>query len=504
MPWFTKASVTPRTVHHSLSASSRFSHCSSAARIMLLPMPSFLRPARVDDLLLSVLLRHQPKRGPSLQVHSILVTATLHRNHMDQTGIRVWNTLIRHYALGYFPQEAIHLYKQMERLCCCHPLPTDTFTFSFLLKACANLSWPCAGAQFHGLTVKKGLAFNVYVATALVNMYATCGSLVEARRAFDEMPYRNSVSWNAMITALASWGELAFARLLFSQMPDRNVISWTGLIDGYTRADRPLVALDLFRQMMAEGLMPTEITVLAIAPTISSLGALDKVEALHAYSEKRGLSLLDVRVENSLIDMYGKCGSMEDSYKFFEHMGSRRNLVSWTSIVSGFAMHGMANEAMKLFDEMRNGNFKPNRVTFLSMLNACNHGGLVEAGLRLFISMVYDYGIEPEIQHYGCMIDLLGRAGRLKEAEDMIAGMPMEVNVVVWRTLLGGCSKHGEVEIGERVMRRIMELEKGYSGDYVVLSNMLTEAGRFDDAEGVRRLMHERNVPKVPGLSLIT
>lgn len=334
-------------------------------------------------------------------------------------------------------------------------------------------------------------------------MYATCGSLPEAKKAFDEMPQRNSVSWNAMLTGFASRGELAFAKLVFDQMPERNVIFWTGLIDGLTRARRPLEALVLFGQMMAKGISPTEITVLAIAPAISNLGSLDKVESLHAYCEKRCLPLLDIRVENSLIDMYAKCGSIESSFKFFKLMGDRRNSVSWTSMITGFAMHGMANGAVKLFDEMRSLNAKPNRVTFLSILNACNHGGLVEAGLRFFISMVYDYGIEPEIKHYGCMIDLLGRAGRLSEAEDMIAGMPMEVNAIVWRTLLGGCSKHGEVEIGERVMKRIVELED-YSGDYIVLSNMLTEAGRFDDAEGVRRLMDERNVIKVPGLSLIT
>ncbi|KAG6477069.1 pentatricopeptide repeat-containing protein At1g09220, mitochondrial-like [Zingiber officinale] len=456
-----------------------------------------------ENLLLSALLSRRFARGPSLQVHSLLLTTALHRNHIGAAGIRVWNTLLRHYALGCFPEEAILLYKQMEQLCC-RPLPTDTFTFSFLIKACANLSLPCTGRQFHGLSLKKGLCSDIYVDTALVNMYSTCGSLLEAQRVFDGMPHRNSVSWNAMLTGFACWGELASARSLFEQMPHRNVISWTGLIDGYTRACRPLDALSLLGQMMAEGIMPTEITVLAVAPAISNLGAVLNVETLHAHCDKCGLCLLDIRVQNSLIDMYAKCGSIESSFKFFEHIGSRRNAVSWTSIITGFAAHGMANEAVKLFDEMLRANVRPTRVTFLSMLNACNHGGLVEAGLRFFMAMVYEYRIEPETKHYGCLIDLLGRAGRLKEAEDVIAGMPVEVNVVVWRTLLGGCSKHGEVDIGKRVMRRILELEGGYSGDYVVLSNMLIEAGRFDEAEDVRKMMDERNVVKIPGVSLIS
>lgn len=177
--------------------------------------------------------------------------------------------------------------------------------------------------------------------------------------------------------------------------------------------------------------------------------------------------------------------------------------MSWTSVISAFAMHGMASEAVGLLKEMKQDNVRPNRVTFLSVLNACSHGGLVEEGMRFFSSMVYEYGIEPEIKHFGCMIDMLGRAGRLWEAEKLIGDLPGEVNVIVWRTLLGCCSKHGDVEMGERVMRRILEMEKGYGGDYVILSNMLSEAGRFGDAEGIRRLMDERHALKVPGLSLV-
>ncbi|KAG1338215.1 putative Pentatricopeptide repeat-containing protein, mitochondrial [Cocos nucifera] len=435
-----------------------------------------------EHALLSLLLKHQTKRHPSIQVHSQLITTALHRYHINETGMRIWNNLIRSYSLGCYPQEAIHIYQQMQDICY-SPLPTDTFTFAFLLKACANLSHANAGIQFHGLTIKKGFEFNVYTHTSLLNMYATCGCLVDARRAFDEMPERNSVAWNAMITGYVNWGELSLARLLFEQMPDRNVISWTGLIDGYVRAYRPEEAFACFGQMMAEDMNPTEITVLAIVPAVSNFGALDMGESLHGYCEKNGICALDIRVQNSLIDMYAKCGSIESSYKVFLGMHNRRNLVSWTSIISGFAMHGMANEAVRQFEEMERADVKPNRVTFLSILNACSHGGLVEEGIRFFTGMVYEHGIEAEIKHYGCMIDMLGRAGRLAEAEEMIVGMPMQVNVIVWRTLLGCCSKHGDVEMGERVMRRIWELEKGYGGDYVVLSNMLSEVGRFDDAE---------------------
>lgn len=307
-----------------------------------------------------------------------------------------------------------------------------------------------------------------------------------------------------MITGFAKWGELKKARSLFERMPNPDVVSWTGMIDGYTRIHRADEALSFFWRMSKLGVMPTEITILTIVPSISNLGSLELAETLHAYCHKSGLVTSDVRVENSLIDMYAKCGSIESSRKVFECMSVRRNLVSWTSIITGLATHGMGSEAIQLFNEMRKeSNVSPNRVTFLSVLNACSHGGLVEEGLRFFSSMVYEYGIEPDVKHYGCLIDMLGRAGRLGEAEDMIQRMPVEVNVVVWRTLLGCCSKHGEAEMGERVMRRIMEMEREYGGDYVVLSNMFSEVGRFGDAERVRSLIDRKDLVKVPGHSLI-
>ncbi|PKA51330.1 Pentatricopeptide repeat-containing protein [Apostasia shenzhenica] len=458
-------------------------------------------PSHHEHLLLS-LLRFQLGRHPSLQIHSHLVTSGIHRYRMGRTGILLWNTLIYRYSLGLFPLEALHLYQHL--LFFCSPdLPTDSFTFSFLIKACATSSLLASGTQFHALVVKNGFAFDVYVHTSLVNMYSTCGALLDAQKAFDEMSQRNTVSWNAIITGFAKWGEMKMARSLFEQMPHRNVISWTGLIDGYTRSREPEEALGLFRRMADEGISPSEITVLAIVPAISNLGALDIGGTLHAYCLKGGLDLSDVRVENSLIDMYAKCGMMEKSLQVFAEMGKRSNLVSWNSIISGFAIHGMANDAVEFFSKMCLENVKPNWVTFLSLLNACSHGGLIDEGMRIFTGMVKEHNIEPETKHYSCLIDMLGRVGKLHEAERIICRMPAEVNAVVWRTLLGCCSKHGEVEIGERVMKRIMDLERGCGGDYVVLSNMLTEAGRYGDAEIVRKLLNERNALKVPGLSLI-
>lgn len=225
-------------------------------------------------------------------------------------------------------------------------------------------------------------------------------------------------------------------------------------------------------------------------------------EMLHCYCEKKGL-VSDVRIGNSLIDLYAKIGSVQNSLKVFNEMLDRRNLVSWTSVISCFAMHGLSIEAVELFAEMRRAGIRPNRVTFLSVINACSHGGLVEQGLAFFKSMVYEYNINPEVKHFGCMIDMLGRAGRLSEAEQIIEGLPVEVNVVVWRTLLGCCSKYGEVEMGQRAVKKILSLERESGGDFAVLSNMLNEIGWFSDAEQARKLVDERKAVKVPGLALV-
>nr|CAB3478663.1 unnamed protein product [Digitaria exilis] len=442
--------------------------------------------------LVALLLRHQDRRRQLLQIHAQLVAHQV----FDQSPAP-WRALLKAYSHGPFAQEALLLFRLARR-----NLADDTFAFAFSLKACAGLGWPRASAQLHGLVIRKGFEFHAYVHTSLINAYVVCGHLVEARRAFGEMPTKNVVTWNVMITGFAAWGEVEYARILFERMPCKNVVSWTGLIDGYTRACLYAEAVALFCHMMAGGISPSEITVLAVVPAVFNLGGVLMGEMLHVYCEKKGL-MSDVRLGNSLIDLYAKIGSVQNSLKVFNEMLDRRNLVSWTSIISCFAMHGLSMEAVELFAEMRREGIRPNRITFLSVINACSHGGLVEQGLAFFKSMVYEYNINPEVKHFGCIIDMLGRAGRLNEAEQIIEGLPVEVNVIVWRTLLGCCSKYGEIEIGQRAIKRILNLEKESGGDFAVLSNMLNELGWFSDAEQVRKLVDVRKTVKVPGLALV-
>ncbi|CAH9088486.1 unnamed protein product [Cuscuta europaea] len=454
--------------------------------------------------LLSFIRKHECNRPAIQQLHSHLIFAPACVVSASTPIIfTLWNSILRHYSLGPFPQEAFFLFKHLQL-----KLPPgfffDSFSYSFLVKAAANLARPCIGKQVHCLTFKSGFHPHVYVQTALVDMYASSRCLVESQNVFEEMPVRNSVTWNAFITGLSKWGELRLARAVFDRMQEKNLVTWTGMIDGYTRTGKFIEALLLFHEMVvSEGIKPSEVTLLTIFPAIWNVGYLESCQMLHAYGEKSGINSFDIRVMNSLVDAYSKCGSIQCASKvFYDIADGRRNLVSWTSIISGYAMYGMAKEASDCFIMMESAHVRPNQVTLLSVLHACSHGGLVDVGVEFFVKMVNDFGLQPNIKHYGSLIDMLGRAGRLEEAERVALEVPNGIsNAVIWRTLLGACSFYGNAELGQRVMQKVLELEKTYGGDYVLLSNIFANSGRYIDSEGVRRLMDEENAQKVPGLS---
>ncbi|PON60726.1 Tetratricopeptide-like helical domain containing protein [Trema orientale] len=459
------------------------------------------QPNPPPQKLLTLLLKHPSSTHLTKQVHSHIITSAQLLGYNN--SLLLFNNLLRRYAHGDFPHQAFSLYKYFIHF---SPPSFDSFTYSFLLHACSNLNSVTPGFQLHALAFRVGFHSHVYVQTAMVNMYVSSGFLHEAHQVFDEMSEKNCVTWNVMITGLAKWGDFKASISLFDRMPTPSVVSWTAVIDAYTRMNQHEEAVAVFRRMVSnDGTWPSEITILAIIPAISNLGALKICQSIHAYGEKRGFNASDIRVTNSILDSYSKCGCIESASRFFEEISSgQKNLVSWTSIISGFAMHGMGKEAVESFKKMEEVGLKPNRVTLLSVLNGCSHGGLVEEGLRFFEKMVMEYEIAPDIKHYGCLIDMLGRTGRLEEAEKIAMEVPSEiVNVVIWRTLLGACSFHDNVEIGERVTRKILEMERAYGGDYVLMSNIFASVGRYEDCEKFRRLLDERKAFKVPGHSLV-
>ncbi|KAK7349626.1 hypothetical protein VNO77_07139 [Canavalia gladiata] len=491
------AAITHQTFHH-------FSHPHKTA----IP-PSFSPQPKHPQHLLSLLLKDQSQHKAIQQVHSHIITSGLflYPSHNTLTCLLLFNNLIRCYSLGPFPHQALHFFTCTQH---CRTFFTyrslDTFSFAFLSHACANSDCTHFGIQLHALIFKVGFQFHVYVQTGLLQMYSSWGLLVDAAQLFYEMPHRNLVSWNVFITGLIKWGEVELACSVFRDMPARSVVSWTLVIDGYTRMNQPMKALTLFREMVeVDGIDPTEVTLLTVFPAIANIGCVKLCQSVHGYAEKRGFNAFDIRIMNALIDLYAKCGCIESAGRFFQEIpDQRKNLVSWTTVISGFAMNGMGKEAVESFESMEKAELRPNRVAFLSVLSACSHGGLVEEGLKFFVKMVEDCQLVPDIKHYGCVIDMLGRAGRLEEAEKVALQVSCEVaNAVMWRTLLGACSVHNNVEIGQRVTRKILEMERRHGGDYVLMSNILVGVGRFMDAERLREIIDKRIAFKLPGYSLV-
>ncbi|KAM1099081.1 hypothetical protein TB2_005606 [Malus domestica] len=347
--------------------------------------------------------------------------------HLETPETEAWNSCLKAFAEGNDPIDAILLFNQLQSFC----VSPDSFTLSFVLKACTRLLDVSKGRGIHG-----------------------------------------------------------------------SVRSWTLMISGFVQCGKPKEAIGLFLEMEEAGVRPNEVTVVAVLAACADLGDLDLGRRIHEYSNQSGFSR-NVRVSNTLIEMYVKCGCLEDACKVFDGM-KERTVVSWSAMIAGLAMHGQAEEALRLFSEMIEEGMDPNDVTFVGLLHACSHIGFVDQGREFFTSMTNDYGIVPKIEHYGCMVDLLSRAGLLQEAHEFIINMPIKPNSVVWGALLGGCKVHKNIELAEEATKHLSELDPLNDGYYVVLSNIYAEAQRWEDTARVRKLMRDRGVKKTPGWSSIT
>lgn len=337
----------------------------------------------------------------------------------------------------------------------------------------------------------------------MVGAYARGGDVFSAEKVFDEMSERSLVSVTAMLTCYAKHGRLCEARLLFEGMEadSRDVVCWNVMIDGYAQNGMPNECLLLFRKMLAEKVRPDEITLLAVLSSCGQLGALESGRWIHSYvgNHKNGV---EVRVGTALVDMYCKCGSLDDARKVFDNIVDR-DVVAWNSMIMGYAIHGYSEEALRLFDEMCGMGVKPSDVTFVAVLTACGHSGLVSKGWEIFNLMKNGYGMEPKIEHFGCMVNLLGRAGRLEEGYDLVRGMKTDPDSVLWGTLLWACRLHKNVSLGEEIAEFILSHNLASSGTYVLLSNIYAASGNWVGAAKVRSLMKGSGVEKEPGCSII-
>lgn len=374
-------------------------------------------------------------------------------------------------------------------------------TFVTLLSGCAdsNIS---VGASIHGYARKLGLdTSNVMVGTVLVAMYAKRGLVDPARLVFDEIKEKNSVSWNTMIDGYMRNGKVRDAVEVFDEMPERDAVSWTALIGGFVKRRQFEEALEWFREMQVSGVEPDYVTVIAVLAACADLGTVGLGLWMNRFIMNRTFKD-NVKISNSLIDMYSRCGCIEFARQVFERM-PKRTLVSWNSIIVGFAVNGHAEEALKFFDLMQQEGFKPDGVSFTGALTACSHAGLVEEGLLLFENMKRVHGIRHRIEHYGCIVDLYSRAGRLEDALNVIENMPMKPNEVVLGSLLAACRTHGDITLAERLMKYLSDLDPGGDSNYVLLANIYAAVGKWDGAGKVRKTMKALGIQKTPGFSSI-
>lgn len=527
-----------------------------------------------------------------------------------------WNSIISVYVQIGDTRKALLMFKEMVSRCDI-VLRADAVSLVNILPACASLrSWR-RGMEIHAYAMRRGLTDDVFVGNAIMDMYAKCGLMDDAKNLFDGMEVKDVVTWNALVTGYSQIGRFDDALGLFDRMREKNielnVVTWSAVIAGYAQRGLGYEALDVFRQMIVSGSQPNAVTLVSVLSGCAASGALDKGKETHCYVIKQLMNLEgndpgeDMMVINGLIDMYAKCkhlklahamfdsievknrsvvtwtaliggyaqhGEASDALGLFTEMVSDRcrmmpngftiscalvacarvgalrlgreihayalrnrygeamifisnclidmyaksgdvdaaravfdnmiqkNAVSWTSMMTGYGMHGRGEEAVQVFEKMRGVGLPIDGVTFVVLLYSCSHSGIVDQGIHYFNNMK-DFGVVPEAEHYACMVDLLGRAGRLNDAMELINNMPMQANPIVWVSLLSACRLEGNVEIGEHAFSKLLELKFENDGLYTLLSNIYAGARQWKDVARIRLLMKHSGIRKRPGCSCV-
>ncbi|CAO2819943.1 unnamed protein product [Amaranthus hypochondriacus] len=387
-------------------------------------------------------------------------------NYTQEPNNFMYNTMIRAQASTENPSNAMLLFIQMRRV---SVLP-GKHTFPFLLKACSNMKSSDGCRQVHCCVIKCGLDLELHVINGLVRGY--------------------SVSWS-----------LDCARQVFDEIPERNLSIWTTMICGYAQNYCSNQALLLFNQMVDHGLEPNGATLASVLSACAREGFLLMGERIESLMKQKGIEC-SVILGTALVHMYAINGALVKAREVFDSM-QVKNIATWNAMIHGLAVHGQAEEAINLYKKLKMDGIVPNGITFVAVLSACCHGGFLEEGRKFFGLMKEEYNIEPKLEHYGCIIDLLGRGGKVIEAEKLIRDMEWKADVRIWGTLLSACRKCGDIEVAERVVKEILGLDPLSHGVYVVLSNMYAEAGRWEDVSRLRKAMKEGRLKKVPGRSSV-
>lgn len=385
---------------------------------------------------------------------------------IPEKNIATWTAIISGFIDSGQYREAIDMFRKLLEM----GVKPDSFSLNRVLSACTLLGDLSSGEWIDGYITESGTGKNLFVKTSLVVMYAKCGSMEKARD-------------------------------IFNGLDEKDIVSWSTMIQGYASNGRPREALDLFYQMLRENMTPDCYSMVGVLSSCAKLGALELGDWASKLMKKDEFFSNPV-LGTALIDMYSKCGSIAQAWEVFKEMKEKDRIV-FNAAICGLAMSGHVKVAFALFGQVEKSGIPPDGNTFVGLLCGCTHAGLVDDGRRYFDSMSRVFSLAPAIEHYGCMVDLLGRAGLLNEAHQLIKSMPMEPNAVVWGGLLGGCRLHKDTQLAEQVLKKLIDLEPWNAGHYVLLSNIYSASSKWDDAAKLRSVMNQRHIKKLPGCSWI-
>ncbi|XP_022752714.1 pentatricopeptide repeat-containing protein At5g59600 isoform X1 [Durio zibethinus] len=455
---------------------------------------------------------------------------------IPKTNVHRWISIIGAYSRRGYYQEAINIFSEMQA----EGFEVNKYVIPSILKACAHVLDEETGKKIHCSCLKKSFENDAFVTSSLIDMYSKCGQVEKAKKVFDAMFEKDLVAlnavisgyarkglveeglrlveemkligvkpdvvtWNTLIAGFSKKGEYLLVSKVFELMlasgiePD--VVSWTSVISGLVQNFRYGEAFDTFKKMMKQGLYPSSATISSLLPACMSAVKFKCGKEVQGYAVVIGV-VDDIYVKSALVDMYAKCGFISEARTLFYKM-SEKGTVAWNSMIFAYANHGYCEEAIQLYKQMVEEGRKLDHLTFTAVLTACAHAGLVELGNSIFNSMQEKYKITPRLEHYACLVDLLGRAGKLDEAYDVIKTMRIEPDLFVWGALLGACRTHGNINLAELAVKHLRELEPGSKGNNLLLANLYADVGSWGNVARLKKMMKKRKLRKFLGCSWI-
>ena len=419
-------------------------------------------------------------------------------DRMHDRDIVSWNSMIAGYSQGGFYEDCKELYRKMLDSTGLRP---NGVTVVSVLQACAQSNDLVFGMKVHQFIIERKVEMDVSAHNSLIGLYAKCGSLDYARELFNEMSNKDEVTYGSIVSGYMTHGFVDKAMDLFREMKNPRLSTWNAVISGLVQNNCNEGILELVQEMQEFGFRPNAVTLSSILPTFSCFSNLKGGKAIHAYAIRNGYAH-NIYVATSIIDAYAKLGFLRGAQWVFDQ-SKDRSLIVWTAIISAYSAHGDANAALRLFGDMLSNGTQPDPVTFTAVLAACAHSGMVNEAWKIFDEMFLKYGLQPCVEHYACMVGVLSRAGMLSEAAEFICKMPIEPNAKVWGALLNGVSVSGDVELGKFVCDHLFNMEPENTGNYVIMANLYSQAGRWEEAENIREKMKKIGLKKIPGTSWI-